>query len=186
MNWYSTIRESRIARKFICKHVLKLSAHRILLVDGEEPVYIPKIDIVFFINFLISNCPNLTQQHQSLSLILRYLNPVLSYNQLLIQNFFRAANAEINAAAMKKEFRTPHQKYVSNLMKAFDHMTIDKGLLKEELEVQGKLITARAERKSGKRLVLEGVTVASDPEVYRKIKALEDAAVEKKKRKVLG
>ena len=98
----------------------------------------------------------------------------------------RAANAEINAAAMKKEFRTPHQKYVSNLMKAFEHMTIDKGLLKEELEVQGKLITARAERKSGKRLVLEGVTVASDPEVYRKIKALEDAAVEKKKRKVLG
>src|SRR5438046_575978 len=57
----------------------------------------------------------------------------------------RAANAEINAAAMKKEFWTPHQKYVSNLMKAFERMTIDKGLLKEELEVQGKVITARAE-----------------------------------------
>ena len=28
--------------------------------------------------------------------------------------------------------------------------------------------------------------MASDPEVYRKIKALEDAAAEKKKRKVLG
>ena len=75
---------------------------------------------------------------------------------------------------------------LTRLIEAFEHLTMDRQLLKEELKVQGKVLAARVERKSGKRLVLEGIRVASNPEVYQKIKAIEDAAAAKKKQKVPG
>ena len=59
-------------------------------------------------------------------------------------------------------------------------------MLKEELEAQGKVLAARAECKSGKKFVLEGIRVASNPEVYQKIKAIENAAAAKKKLKIPG
>ena len=68
---------------------------------------------------------------------------------------------------------------------AFERLIIDRQFLREEL-AESKVLTAIAQRKSSKRIVLEGVRVANHGKMYRKIKALEDAAAEKKKRKSPG
>jgi hypothetical protein len=56
--------------------------------------------------------------------------------------------------AIKKKLCTPHQKYLTRLTEMFERLLIDKQLLREELEVQAKVLTAKAEHKNGKRIVL--------------------------------
>ena len=113
-------------------------------------------------------------------------NPSIFESSFVLQstpdsNLLRAANVELNATVKRKELSTPHQRYMTRLIEAFERLTTNRQLLKEKLETQDKVLAARTERKSGKRFVLG---IASKSEMYQKIKVIEDAVAAKKKRKI--
>ena len=84
-------------------------------------------------------------------------------------------NIELNTMTMKKELYTPHQKYMTRLTDTFERLILDRQ------EIKGTSQSATLEHKNDKRIVLEEIRIASDPEMYRKIEVLKDVTVEKKK-----
>src|SRR4030095_5484471 len=68
-----------------------------------------------------------------------------------------------------KPLDTPARKYVSKLANTAEQFQAQNALLKRELSDVKRVVSARAERKSGKRVAIEGRYLISTQEVYEQV-----------------